>query len=73
MSRRIKRGTGLYKIVRHFFQGGSRTIESGLTLTEAQEHCRNPETSSSTATGAKMKRYTAQRGPWFDGYDEIYV
>lgn len=25
---------------------------------------------SSTATSAKAKRLTAQRGPWFDGYEE---
>jgi hypothetical protein len=59
-----------YKIVRMFFKGGKRTIKRGLTLDEAQEHCRNPETSSSSATTAKARRYTEQRGPWFDGYDK---
>lgn len=59
-----------YKIVRHFFRGGKRTIESGLTLEQAQAHCDSPETSSGTCTTAAAKRRTAQRGPWFDGYTD---
>jgi hypothetical protein len=58
-----------YKIVRGFFKGGSKTMCTGLTLEEAQQHCKDPETSSSTATSAKAKRLTAARGPWFDGYE----
>lgn len=60
-----------YKIVRMFFRGDRRrrTIKTGLTLAEAQAHCRNPETSSKTATSAKARRYTRLRGPWFDGYE----
>ena len=39
----------MYKIVRRYFNGyKKRTIAKGLTLEEAQAHCRNPETSSST-------------------------
>jgi len=39
-----------YKIVRMYFSDKHphRTIERGLTLEQAQEHCRDPETSSST-------------------------
>lgn len=59
----------MYKIVRMYFRGGKRTIKSGLTLEEAQAHCRNPETSSRTATGTAARRRTAARGPWFDGYE----
>ena len=59
-----------YKIVRGYFNGGRRTIKRGLTLEEAQAHCRNPETSSRTATSAAARRRTAERGPWFDGYTE---
>lgn len=59
---------GQYKIVRHYFQGGKRVVRRGLTLSEAQNHCRNPETSSSTATTASSKRRTRRMGPWFDGY-----
>ena len=48
----------------------NRVIHSGLTLAEAQAHCRDPETSSSTCTRADRRRITANRGPWFDGYSE---
>lgn len=59
----------MYKIVRTFFKGGKRTIFSGLTLAEAQAHCRDPESSSHTCTRADRHRITAVRGAWFDGYD----
>lgn len=62
--------TDKYKIVRMYQRGGKRTIETGLTLEEAQEHCRDPETSSKTCTKAANVRRTAQRGPWFDGYEK---
>lgn len=61
-----------YKIVR-FFQRDTtptQTIKRGLTLAEAQAHCKNPETSSSTATGKAAVERTERCGPWFDGYDE---
>ena len=59
-----------YKIIRFFFKGGKRVIKRGLTLEEAQRHCSDPETSSSTDKSATAKRRTKARGPWFDGYDE---
>jgi len=59
-----------YKIVRHYKEYGSRVIKRGLTLEEAQEHCKDPETSSSTATSKKALDRTRRWGPWFDGYDE---
>lgn len=60
-----------YKIVRGYFKGhASKTIKTGLTLEEAQAHCRNPETSSSKATSAEAHAHTAIYGPWFDGYEE---
>jgi hypothetical protein len=59
----------VYRIVRHYYRGGHRTIRKGLTLAEAQAHCQDPETSSKTATSARVKRYTARVGAWFDGYD----
>lgn len=58
-----------YKIVRMYLKGGKRVLERGLTLEEAQAHCRNPETSSKTCTGYAGRRRTELRGPWFDGYD----
>mgnify|MGYP001610610415 FL=1 len=60
----------MYKIVRHYFKGGKRTITTGLTLAEAQAHCHNPETSSKTATSSIAKARTRRMGPWFDGYEE---
>lgn len=61
-----------YRIVRMFkdYHRSSRVIKRGLTLEEAQAHCRDPETSSSTCTSAEGKRRTAWCGPWFDGYEE---
>lgn len=57
-----------YKIVRFFARGGKRTIKTGLSLEQAEKHCEDPETSSTTAKSAKARRYTAERGPWFDGH-----
>lgn len=60
-----------YKIVRRYFKNFSkRTIDTGLTLQEAKDHCSNPETSSRTCTSAKGKKLTQQKGPWFDGYEK---
>lgn len=61
-----------YRIVRHYFNrpGRGRTIARGLTLREARRHCNDPETSSSTATGADARRRTRFAGPWFDGYTD---
>ena len=56
-----------YQIVRMYFKGGKRIIAHGLTLEEAQEHCSDPETSSSTC---KNKSREKKLGPWFDGYEE---
>lgn len=60
-----------YKIVRFFQNRAPKdTIKTGLTLEEAQAHCQDPETSSSTATSEAAREYTEEHGPWFDGYDE---
>lgn len=59
-----------YKIVRFYFKGGSRVIVRGLTLEEAQQHCQDPETSSSTCTKYHNRQRTKRLGPWFDGYTE---
>lgn len=58
----------MYKIVRFYFRAGRRVIKTGLTLSQAQEHCKNPETSSSTCKGYKGRVRTERIGPWFDGY-----
>lgn len=66
----------MYKIVRQFANFGGkmpssqhRTIETGLTLEEAQAHCHDPETSSRTATGSRARKYQ-HWDAWFDGYEE---
>lgn len=62
-----------YRIVRMFFRDNvrNRTIKKVRTLEEAQAHCSDPETSSSTCTGARGIARTKKYGPWFDGYEEI--
>ena len=60
-----------YKIIRHFRDSRRKfEIKTGLTLQQAQAHCNDPETSSSTCTGAAGKRRTQRFGPWFDSYTE---
>lgn len=61
-----------YSIVRNYFSAGirRRTIMTGLTLAEAQAHCNDPETSSSTARGKVARARTRKVGPWFDGYTD---
>ena len=61
-----------YNIVRHYRDAypNKRVILRGLTLEEAQAHCRNPETSSSTCTTSTARRRTRRMGAWFDGYTE---
>ena len=61
----------MYKIVRNYKDSyRKRTIDTGITLEEAQAHCSDPETSSSTCTTAAAKRITRRNGQWFDGYTE---
>jgi hypothetical protein len=52
-----------YKIVRFYFKHGRRVIKTGLTLEQAQRHCNDPETSSTTCKDATGRRRTRQRGP----------
>ena len=61
----------MYYIVR-FYEDDfceNRIIKRKLTLEEAQAHCRDPETSSSTATSRKAIAETERMGRWFDGYE----
>lgn len=61
-----------YKIIRFYRDRwpNHRTIMRGLTLEEAQAHCNDPETSSSTATSAVGRARTRKLGAWFDGWTE---
>lgn len=48
-----------YKIIRFYAPGidkDNETVKTGLTLEEAQDHCRDPD--------------TREDGRWFDGYNE---
>ena len=62
-----------YKIVR-FYQNApdlnGSIVTTGLTLDQAQAHCQDPESSSSTATSAEAVDRTAAHGAWFDGYTD---
>ncbi len=60
----------MYKIIRMYFRGGRRTINTGLTLEEAQTHCQDKQTSSSTCTTYTGKQRTKNLGEWFDTYTE---
>lgn len=57
-----------YDIVRFFQRAEREVIKRGLTLEEAQAHCHDPETSSTTATSEAAQELTRTKGPWFDGY-----
>ena len=52
-----------YKIIRFFRDSyEKKVIKRGLTLKEAQAHCKRPDTHGTIdKTGTR---------PWFDGYDE---
>lgn len=60
-----------YRIVR-FFQGDHprEIVQEGLSLSEAQEHCADPESSSRTCTEKELHIRTDVMGPWFEGYEE---
>lgn len=62
----------MWKVVRHFLRSGRKvTIRRFALLSDAQAHCKNPETSSSTCTSAAGRKRTRRSGPWFDGYTEV--
>jgi len=69
----------MYKIVRQYYgkiradghiDAHRRTIETGLTLEQAQAHCNDPQTSSKTCTLPYPRSITRKHGEWFDGYEE---
>ena len=63
---------GMYNIVRFYRDAGirKRIIEERVTLAEAQAHCQDPETSSSTCTSKVGRARTRRLGAWFDGYEQ---
>jgi hypothetical protein len=58
----------MYRIIRFYANGKSRTLKRGLTLEQAQKHCSDPETSSKTAVLPLAKARTKKCGEWFEGY-----
>ena len=61
----------MYKIVRSYLNDHpSIVIKRGLTLKEAQAHCKDTETSSKTCTKLDLIAHTQLKGEWFDGYDK---
>lgn len=60
-----------YRIRRFYKQGCDKLLpgKGGLTLADAQAHCRDPETSSSTCTRPEGKEHTERYGEWFDAYE----
>lgn len=59
-----------YSIIRFVFNGDNELIAQGLTLEEAQAHCKDPETSSKTGKSSRVGILTERHGSWFDGYQE---
>ena len=67
---RTRKAPDKYKIIRGFRDSRRRiTIARNLSLEEAQAHCRDPQTSSTTCTSATGRARTRKMGPWFDGYE----
>lgn len=62
----------MYTIIRFYkdHYPRRRVIARGLSLEQAQAHCHDPETSSSTCKKPHNVRRTKRLGPWFDGYEE---
>lgn len=58
----------MYDIVRFYQRHEREIVRRNVTLAEAQAHCNDPETSSSTCTSAEGLQRTREKGPWFDGY-----
>jgi hypothetical protein len=59
-----------YKIIRYYAKVSrdNEVIKTGLSLSEAQAHCQDPETSWTSAVEPPNKRRTVLHGEWFDGY-----
>lgn len=67
----------LYNIVRFASNDNGfvsrRIVKRGVTLEEAQAHCKDPETSSSTCKGSRGKKRAwnlGKGGRWFDGFEQ---
>ena len=61
----------LFQIVRMYHRDdvSDRVIRRNVSLSEAKQHCNDPETSSETCESPENQRHTEYYGPWFDGYE----
>ena len=62
-----------YFIKRNTFEApAGRITRTGLTLAQAQNHCNNAETSSTTASQETLDAERNKTGSvqWFDGYNK---
>lgn len=61
-----------YKITRFFKSSkpSAKIIKKGLTIEQAQQWCKDPESSSITCKQILNVVDTEERGNWFDGYDK---
>jgi len=60
-----------YRIVRRWAEGRApKILDTDLTLDQVREHCRDPESSSTTASQPSGLTRTARDGAWFDTYEE---
>jgi len=60
----------MYNIIRFWANGARRVVDIGLTLEQAQSHCKDPQTNSETCTNKAGKDRTRKTGPWFDGFSD---
>lgn len=59
-----------YSIIRFYQQQDEEVVDTGLSLEDAQEHCNDDDTSSSTCTTEEGELRTEECGPWFEGFRE---
>lgn len=63
-----------YRIVRRYREiDRVEVVKTGLSLKNAEGHCRSPRTSSTTCTTPEGLARTAEFGPWFHGYESEAV
>lgn len=59
-----------YNIIRMFKNAPTRVLQRDVSLEQAQTHCKDPQTSYTTATGPEAVALTDEHGMWFDGYEK---
>lgn len=57
-----------FKICRYFMDKPTQVIARGKTEQEVREHCKDPESSSTTCSDAQKDKIG--HGTWFDGYEQ---